>query len=44
LQIINGDMELSASGKSTVGTQAVATHSDMKRNIPGALTFAITVV
>jgi len=37
-------MELSSSFKSKAGTHAVATHSDTKRNVPGALTFAITVV
>ena len=44
LQIISGDMERSSSLTSKVGTHAVATHSDTKRNVLGSLTFAITVV
>jgi hypothetical protein len=37
-------MENKASFKNKVGSNAVAHHSDMKRNIPGGLSFAITLV
>jgi hypothetical protein len=35
LQIINGETEHNASAKNKAGSNAVTTHSDTKRNIPG---------
>jgi hypothetical protein len=43
-QCINGEMEHKASFKNITGSSAEATHSGTKRNIPGGLYFAITVL
>jgi len=41
-QYINGEMERKASFNKKTRSNAIATHSDTKRNIPGGLSFAIT--
>jgi uncharacterized membrane protein YvbJ len=42
--IINGEMEHSASAEIKAGSNAVTTHSDTKRNIPGGLSLSITLL
>ena len=44
MQIFHGEMEHQASFKNKAGSNAVATHSDVKRNIPRGLSFAITLL
>jgi hypothetical protein len=42
LQIIDREMEHNTPPENKAGSDAVTTHSDMKRNIPGGLSLTIT--
>jgi hypothetical protein len=43
-QYRKGEMEYKASFRNKTASNAKATHSDTKRNIPGGLSFAITLL